>query len=246
MILFGSWAVDNFISSRVTRAENRVAVVNNSREVFDWQNEVDLKLNNLEKTILRNRDIGPPVDASKLDSSQARMYQWSKELDSVAPVYSDWQDLLRHAISVEHLALATAPPSRVQSEINAAVPRIHQLHNKVDSEKKRFEAVAQKAAGPIRSVPDKIADEYADAAKTYRDAVMQGEIIDDYKKLKNALLQAEGDLRQWADGSVTWWRALAAMSRFLSLILYVVGTALVIGSKWSEAKTKDVKQNASL
>ena len=99
LVLFASWGVDSFIGARANQAENRIAVVNNSKDLVDWQGSVDLKLNNLEKTILRNRDVGP-IDESQLSTAQRRLFRWSKELESVSAFRSDWDDLEKHASSL--------------------------------------------------------------------------------------------------------------------------------------------------
>ena len=239
-VIFGSWVVTNFLSESVTRAQQRIGVISSAQIMVNWQRSVDTKLGNLEKLVLRARDLTVPADIEALSPSHHRLYNWSLELGFVGSFLDDWTNLNQQAQLLDGLCRTTGAPVWITWKVSTTRERVASLYGEYVRAKDTFDKVAEPLRGgmPYSKIPATTADQIADAAERYRNTIRGSAIEFEYIHLKNALLASEADLRRWSSFSLTLWSVLSDIFRIVALVLYAIGTLLAIYGKWVEATAK--------
>jgi len=241
-IVFGAWAVTNFLSNAVSQQQAQISDITTTSQVISRQLRLDRRLGNLEKLILRRtQNTGVPEDIVGLSESHMRMYHWGLQNEFTQAFRGNWVELLQYAANTTSLCKKSRCPKGVQEKADSTLKRISELYDLFDDAHNKHQEVVRSVFGrvtAIRDISESEANLVLEAHIEYYNTIEDGPINVQYISLLNSVNRSRDLLVDWATETLESLMTSQRIFRFLSLSLYVVGTVLAIYGKWLDASMK--------
>jgi hypothetical protein len=198
----------------------------------------------MEKLILRSRNNELPQDLKAKDISIQNMYWATLEFESDNSFYDDWLELYKNMHKLKDLSVSMgAPDSIINKTILKGKWCDSLYYSYVDAIHERDSSINQitgRQGISLASITKDKAEAISEIAYRYKHAIRKTGITTDFISIVNSRYGILSDLKRWAQRTVDKLELYSELFKWLSLVLYILGTSLAIYGKWLETKEEKI------
>jgi predicted PurR-regulated permease PerM len=241
ILVFGSWILTSVIADTVKNYQSNLEFITNNDEIQETLNDFKRQISNLDKTILRTRGVDTSGDVRQFTVGQKRFYEWSKEYEIINSFFEDWNRLKSNADKTNAKIKIVDVPFWISRNFDSTYIQINELYGTFKKTKDKVDALLHENVGQSKAIKDianELADTIADSVKNLRDIVKDSKINSDYIILVNKLYKSNYEIKNSIENNLAFYKALYSIFKYVSILFYLIGTALTIYSKFFEVKAR--------
>jgi len=242
-LIFGSWALTNLLLDRIGNYKDTLSKINQATEASERQDDLVLRLGNIHKLVLRNRDKTLPSDIKNADPTVTNMYWNTLEEEVTQSFYDDWLQLYKDVSNLSALTKSMNAPDTIiekSRHIKSWCDSLYYLFVKAGREKDSLiNLVLQGGSLSLYKTTPEQANKISSAISAYNRNAHHGALVKDYIPITNSKYRILADLKFWAQKKIDSLEFWSDIFKWLSIFLYTIGTILAIYSKWLEQHSKE-------
>jgi predicted nucleic acid-binding Zn-ribbon protein len=238
LIIFFSWVVTTALTNRYTQLKQSIEAAKSTSHLYSTLRELRTGLNSLALETVQSKQSGQASGVASARTGDERLDSLRMQFDRARLSSSQINELMDHVLDARALARATGTESATVSELEALVTRIDPLYTRARTLRKSAEDESNRIARGEQQFPaaGSAMDGYVNFIR--KDAMQQ------VQELFPRAVAASNAQRVESESILKQARERSELSSTVSLVLYVLGTVLVLGGQFFDKVDKKTPQDA--